>query len=294
MNIRITICVQIAILGLAGCGLYLAVYPRSDKFPAYATILRAAGVLAVAIDFAIFRHSPEHGDGGWLQFGYPEILGLIGFSYFAAALLYIPTRRARWAAPVWFAAAAAFCVASTDHLLPFLSHRPWWEWPFSNGSMVCLIFGGIVTTQMFLGSDPLAGPRPAPRVSIRNVVIVAAVVLVAGCITMPLGISKIRATPSWTLWCVGAAMLSFTLLYWLCDLRGHTGWAALFKPAGANTLLTYLLPDLWYFLFGALGITYLESHFTRGWPGGAKTFAFTLLMLWFSRLLTRAKVRLQL
>ncbi len=56
------------------------------------------------------------------------------------------------------------------------------------------------------------------------------------------------------------------LLYWICDLKGRSKWAILVKPAGSNALLTYLLPDLWYFLFASAGVTYLDTHFSSGWP----------------------------
>jgi len=118
--------------------------------------------------------------------------------------------------------------------------------------------------------------------------------IVAGRILTPLGISKIRATPTWCLYSAGAAVLLFTALYWLCDVKGKTAWAAFVRAAGSNTLLTYLLPDLCYFCFLALGITYFNTHLNSGVPGVLKTLAFTGLMLFFASALTRAKVRLQL
>ena len=81
------------------------------------------------------------------------------------------------------------------------------------------------------------------------------------------------------LWNVGAAVLAFTLLYWICDRRGKQRWASLVRPAGSNTLLTYLLPDLWYFLLGTVGFTYFDTHFAFGWTGVIKSVVFTLLML---------------
>jgi predicted acyltransferase len=125
-------------------------------------------------------------------------------------------------------------------------------------------------------------------------VVIGLFAIAAGWLLTPLGISKIRATPTWTLWNIGAAMLVFTLLYWICDQRRRTAWAAVVRPAGANTLLTYLLPDLWYFLLGMTGLTYLASHFNFGWAGVVRSVVFTLLMLAFATILTRSKVRLQL
>src|SRR6185437_10067874 len=100
-------------------------------------------------------------------------------------------------------------------------HLPLYVWPFSNGAMCCLILAGVVTTTIFL--------NPGKRLTARHATYLAlgfsAVALAAGRILTPLGISKIRATPTWTLYCVGAAVLMFTLLYWVCDVKQWRSWA---------------------------------------------------------------------
>src|ERR1700760_1615399 len=101
-------------------------------------------------------------------------------------------------------------------------------------------------------------------------------------------------SPGLVLWNIGAAVLAFTLLYWICDRRGETAWASLVRPAGSNTLLTYLLPDVWYFLMGTVGVTWFDTHYAFGWAGVIKSVIFTLLMLVIASMLTRARVRLQL
>jgi hypothetical protein len=85
----------------------------------------------------------------------------------------------------------------------------------------------------------------------------------------------------------------FMLLYWVCDMKRWTRWAFFVHPAGSNTLTTYLLPDLWYFLSVSLGITFLDSYFNAGWPAVLKTVAFTLFILAAAWALTKSKVRLQ-
>jgi predicted acyltransferase len=120
------------------------------------------------------------------------------------------------------------------------------------------------------------------------------VMLGAGRALTPFGISKIRATPTWCLYSIGASVLLFTLLYWICDVKQWTKWALPVHAAGSNTLLTYLLPDLWYFLMVSLGVTYLDTHFNLGWPGVVKTLIFTFFILAMATGLTKAKVRLQL
>lgn len=282
------------LLGLLCAGLYLNTYPKSERGQRLARILRPLGLVGVAVTFAIFRRTTPAGHSAWIDFSYPEILGLIAFAFLSAAILYIPTRRWRWAAPAWLLVLIALNMACSAKLIA-VPHL--YVWPFGNGSHTALVLGGIVTAQIFFGLHPGSDPRPSPRTSTIGAVVFAALALSAGAVLIPLGISKIRATPTWTLWDIGAAVLVFTFLYWICDLKRNTGWAALVHPAGANTLTTYLLPDLWYFVLGAFAVgaaTWLDTHFNLGWPGVVRSILFTLLMLGIAAALTRAKVRLQL
>jgi len=278
------------LLGILSMALYLNVYVKSERFPAYSTILRIVGLVGVVIVFALFRRTTHSGNAAWIDPSYPEILGLIAYSYLATAILYIPTRRWKWAPAVWFVLLVALCVLSTAKILVFPDRLPLYLWPFNNGAMACMIMAGVVTSRIFLG----AGQRPSPTRAMIIAAGFAILAFAAGMIFTPLGISKIRATPTWSLYSIAASVLLFTLLYWVCDVKRQTRWATLFKPAGSNTLTTYLLPDLWYFLLASLGITFLESHFNLGWPGVVKTLVFTLFILAVSAVLTRQKVRLQL
>jgi heparan-alpha-glucosaminide N-acetyltransferase len=278
-----------ALLALVCAGLYLNVYVKSERFSGYFRALRMIGLVGVVVLLAIFRRSTPEGQAAWIDFSYPEILGLIGLSYLAAAILYIPSRRWKWAPMVWFVLLAALCALSTAKLLQFPNHLPLYVWPFGNGAMPCLIVAGVVTTFIFLGD----GVRPEPRRATIVAACFALTMFVAGWLLTPLGISKIRATPTWTLYSAGAAVVAFTLLYWVCDVKRWTGWAFFVRSAGENTLTTYLLPDLWYFLTVSAGITFLDTHFTLGWPGVVKTLVFTLVILGLARIVTRLNVRLQ-
>lgn len=283
-----------ALLALVGAALYLNVYPKSERFRIYQRVLKIAGLVAVIAMFVIFRRTTHDGRPAWIDFSYPEILGLIAFAYFAAAILYIPTRRWRWAAPGWLALLVLFNAGCAAKVFGLPLHVPIYFWPFDNGAHASIVMAGVVTSQIFLGARPGAVERPSAKNATISAAVFALIVFAAGWIAAPLGISKIRATPTWSLWSVGAAVLVFTLLYWICDRYRQTSWAFLLRPAGANTLLTYLLPDLCGSLFGLLGFTWLDTHFNFGWMGVAKTVGFTVAILAIAWVLTRAKLRLQL
>jgi predicted acyltransferase len=279
-----------AFLGLVCAILYLGSYGKSDRWRTASRLSRLIGLAGIIVLLAIFRRTTPGGQAAWLDFSYPEILGLIGLSYFAVAILYVPTRRRVWAPWAWFVLLVAFCAFSTARWITFPRHLPLYVWPFGNGALCCLIMAGVITSSIFVGA---AGTKAA-RKPIAVALGFAIAALVAGGLLTPLGISKIRATPTWSLYSVGAAVLLFTVLYWVCDVKRWRRWTAVFRPAGSNTLLTYLVPDLWYFAIGAAGAVYFNTHWNSGWPGVLRTVVFTILMLAIAAALTRAKVRLQL
>jgi predicted acyltransferase len=279
-----------AVIALVCAMLYLNVYQKWERFPAYSLVLRILGFVGVVISLAIFQGTGRDGHAVWLNFSYPEILGLIALSYLAVAILYIPTRRWRWAPPVWFVLLVSLCAFTTARIVTLPRHCSLYVWPFGNGAMACIIMAGVITSSIFLG----AAARDNLRRTMTYAVSFGVLMLAAGRALTPLGISKIRATPTWSLYSIGASVLLFTLLYWICDVKQWTRWTFFVRPAGSNTLLTYLLPDLWYFLLSAMGITIIDSSFNSGWQGVVKTFIFTFFILGIAWVLTKAKLRLQL
>jgi hypothetical protein len=278
------------LIALAGGVLFWNVYGDSKRYAALFRVLRVAGLVLLVAMYAIFRRTTAGGHAGWIDGSYPEILGLIGYTYLSVAALYLLTRRWLWAPLAWFVALVALCAVSTLHWLNFPNTLPLYFWPFSNGSWACMTMAGVVTSAIFLGDHRWRTAREKMLLAVAF----AVPVLAAGWLLTPLGISKIRATPTWSLYSVGAAILCFTLLYWICDVHKRTAWALFVRPAGANTLLTYLLPDFYSFLISVTGFLYFETHFSVGWPGVAKSVVFTLFILAVSAVLTRCRLRMQL
>ena len=282
-------------LALTGGALLWNVYPGLDRRSPLVRSLRIIGLLLIVTMFAIFRRTIPAGHAAaghtaWIDFSYPEILGLIGLTYFAVAVLYVPTRRWLWAPLAWFVALVAFNSVSAAKWLAFPTQWPLYVWPFGNGAMASIIVGGVVVSTIFLGAHAWQSHRQKTWLAVAF----GFASLAAGWLLTPLGISKIRATPTWCLYSVGAAALAFALLHYICDVKKKTGWAAFAHPAGANTLMTYLLPDYYEFILAATSFWYFDSHFNYGWPGVVKSIVFTAFILAVSSLLTRMKVRMQL
>lgn len=275
-----------ALLGLAGGILLWNVYP--DRRPRQVAALRWTGAALIVFDFAVFRRAVPGGEA-WIQFSYPEILGLIGITYFAVCLLYVPTRRWRLAPVAWLVILVAWNAACAAHRVP-LDHVTLYEWPFGNGAMPSLVMAGIVTSLIFLDRERVTSSARKMTLGIAMGILS----FVAGWYLKPLGISKIRATPTWALWTVAACCVLFTALYWLCDVKKQTRWAWLVRTAGSNTLLTYLIPDVYYFLAALAGTAWVLDHWNHGWPGVVRAIAFTVAMLLVSHAATRARLRMQL
>lgn len=288
------------LLALLGAILLWAVYPPTVS-PRAKRTLQALGAALLVLMLALFRRvipgDPAH-HPAWLDFSYPEILGLIGLTYFAVCLVYLPTRRFRYAPLVLFALLVLLNIGITAHWLPY--PQPMYLFPFDNGAMPSLTMAGIVVSTILLPEHGPASPArnaPAPNATNRRILYAlafAAACALLGLVTKPLGISKIRATPSWALWSIAAATAIFALFYWLLDLRHHTRWAFPFRAPGANTLLTYLLPDLALYLFALTGFNHVLMQFNAGLVGIIRCLLFTAVILLLSQALTRARLRLQL
>jgi heparan-alpha-glucosaminide N-acetyltransferase len=279
-----------AVLALTGATLFLSVHTGNGRHKKLHLWLRTGGLALVAAMFILFRRRTEDGDVAWINASYLEILGLLGCTYFAVSVLYIPTRRWLLAPLAWFVALVTFSALCAAKWITFPYHLPLYFWPFGDGTMSFVAMAGVVTSKIFIGTHRWQTLRNKIAIGVAFGVLA----LIAGWFLTPLGISKIRDTPTWGLYSVGAAVLIFTALYWLCDVKMKTTWAFFVRPAGANTLLTYLLPDFYYFVAGLIGFSYFSEHLNSGWHGVLRSAIFTALVLALAAIFTRKKIRLQL
>ena len=215
-------------------------YPKG-KHKLLFTILRAAGV-ATLIFLAIIFRSGSADDPGWMITGWWGILGLIGWGYLTASLIYVAFRDS----VAWTMAAVIFFlminILDQSGVLGFLDPvRP---------VLGILIQGNvplIVLTGMFAGILI----RKLKKSGDEKIILM---LIVMGIISLALGfflrkwfiISKLLATPSWGMICSGISFLVFAAIYWLADVRGLTGWADFVRPAGRYSLTTYLAPNILY------------------------------------------------
>ena len=276
--------------------MYLAVflvwnnYRSKDEKPFTVTGFRLAGIGLLIILIFKFKSGQPENDGSLIT-GWWGILGIIGWGYLAAALTYILCRNSLL---LTAAAAALFLglnILSSLGLSAFLDPvRPLFG-VIVDGNVPFIVISGTFVGLMLKNSAGTGN-----KTLIRNLVISSVLSLAAGFLLREWFIlSKIKATPSWGLVCTGISVLVFTIIYVISDVFGKTGWAEFFRPAGENSLTTYLVPNILYHLIWMGGLPvffYKQSQILPLVIGGSIIWA--ILMVWLSAFLKRLGISLKL
>jgi len=209
------------------------------------------------------------GDTVWLRHSWWGILGLIGWSYLAASLVYLVFgRRREWLVGATVLMAMLY-VAEHKGLFSRVDSRDWLAWAASALGQIERVFDWLKSHVSFgdsLASISMAGcclgSILAPRSDLRThgerlrwAMVFGLGLFAAGVLFDPLfGINKIRATPAWCCYCACLTLLVWVVLYWIMDVRGHRAWSVVVRPAGANPLLAYILHPVLYLIAGIVGV----------------------------------------
>jgi predicted acyltransferase len=257
-------------------------------------------------------------DTVWLRHSWWGILGLIGWAYLVASVVYLTVGyRREWLAGATGCLALLYVAAAAD-LPGQLASRAWLGWAMPALAPLEAAFGwvngqvgiggtlgsqaAITMAGCCLGAILVDGPdlrQPAQR--LRWAFTFSAGLFLAGVLLdAPYGINKIRGTPSWCLYCAAITATAWALLYWFMDVRGVRGWSRLFQPAGANPLLAYLLHPFIGLLIGLAGERALAIVFFYRDPrfpavvavAGSLAMAFAVVQAtgWIARAGYRLKV----
>jgi len=276
-------------------------YPRTESLSRRRLCLglrigAAAALIALAV---IYRGQAGGGPVHGLRHSWWGILGMIGWTYLAASVLYLAVKGNRTALTGALGFMVALYIGGRHGALDFLG-------PVNGFVNVGSVFGShtaIVTAGLLAGS--LFTPRSSaltPRARIRSLTVLGGTLLLSGFLLRPLhGFSKIRGTESYCLATAGICCLLFIFFYWLMDVRNIRSWAAFLRPVGTNPLIAYILPSILILLFG-FGGRLLHTDISRiFWPfwerGGAagllNAAAMTGLVLFLTWALTKAGIILK-
>ncbi len=274
-----------ALLFFVAVFLIWKVYRTRNKTLVY--VLKAigfVGLLALAL-----AYKPE--GGGHITPQWWGILGLIGWAYLYACIAYQVLNGNKY----WMALLAAACIA-----IYIVGHNPrlsqmtvlhWTNKQSGNAAHTSIVLCGTILSLIFFDK--------AKSVSTQNRFIqalaFAGLLFESGFLLRPyFKISKIYATPTWCLYSAGFCVVLFSLLYWLIDIKKAQSWTAFFKPAASNPLLTYIIPDIVYFISAWAGFSIFPSALSYGVPGMILCAIYAVAVMAVVMLLNKMKLKLQL
>jgi heparan-alpha-glucosaminide N-acetyltransferase len=252
--------------------------------------LKGLGISGLVVLVFIFRSGTAE-DPGWLTTGWWGILGLIGWGYFVTALVYLVAKENLLKTGVFWLLFLALNIFSQLGMLSFLNFlRPVFG-VLIGGNTPLLVISGLVFSLILRK----AGSEQWKKFAIYGTLL-GILMLVGGFVLHNwFIISKIKATPSWGLICTGISILVFVLLYLIIDVWGKTRCSAVFRPAGQNSLTTYLAPDIIYYTVWMTGfplLFYKQLDNSILVIAGSLVWAFA--MIGFAALLLKIGIRLKL
>lgn len=273
---------------LVTLGFFLIWLDYSGYKPTTSRGLKIIGVLLLLAMGQLYQSQDAHGLLA-MKVQWWGILGLIGWGYFISGCVFLFSGgklTLQLLALVFF---MSFSSANQMGWLEGLSGIREYIWIAENGAMPALPMAGIVTALIYRKYG--AGSK----IFWISTLVFAIVLLLFGWMTNPFwGISKIRATPSWTSICAGITVLAFMLMVCLTEVFGKRKWYGLIRPAGTSTLTCYLIPYIHYALIGLLSIPQLPAFWRTGAVGLGKSFVYALVIITITGMLGKIHIRLKI
>jgi heparan-alpha-glucosaminide N-acetyltransferase len=278
-----------SILMLIGVFLIWNKYIENDKNFFTIAGLRFAGIALLV--FLVFKfRSGQMVNNGSLITGWWGILGLIGWGYLVSSLIYLAVRDNILNMVVAWFFFLTLNILSKLELLDSLNPVKPILGVIIEGNVPFIVISGLLTTLILkkLSADY--------RKTIITILAIGIFCIINGFILRKwFIISKNMATPSWGFICNGISMILFALLYWIIDIKKRTRWTFFLKPAGENSLTTYLAPDIIYYLIFSTTVPilyYKQSDIPLVVIAGS--VAWALLMVGFTALLVKLNIKLKL
>ena len=271
------------------CTSFILIWNSYPKTANSRLVLGAKGIAIITLLILafIYRGGP---DENLRHFG-PQwwgILGMIGWAYLVCASLAAFSKNNLWVILGGWVFFSLLSMASKAGYVPqFLSFIPS---PILGGTITGFTMGGVLTSLIFRHYRQKGDNKTMTIVFL----LFSALLIALYALTRPhWGLAKLGATPAWLFLCSALTLLTFVAVYWLADVWKKANWFAIIKPAGTDTLLTYLIPYFAYATTRFVGIR-IPEFMLEGGVGLLKSILFALLCVAITAGLNRAGVRLKL
>jgi predicted acyltransferase len=264
-------------------------YPNRPQKKKLYTTLKVGGYFILICIAAIYKGG-DPGNPSGMETHWWGILGLIGWTYFLCAPIYL------FAGDRVLVIIGAWVFFIVFNLLDFAGAFSFihgvkiYIWVVGGGSMPAFAMAGVTASVIYR----TYGRKISGEKFVSWLVILGLFCCCYGFGTRPFwGISKIRATPAWVGLCTGISFMFFAFFFLLADINKKRQWAESIKPAGNATLTCYLIPYVWYALITIVGIA-LPMCLRTGWMGLCKSFLFSLLVIILTGQVNKRGIKLKI
>jgi len=215
------------------------------------------------------------------------ILGLIGWAYLFTVLYYWLVSGKLWAMILFLIVCV---IANSINLTEGLEIRQnfWFNFIAGHLTHASVVTAGVIISLLFFDR------KVTPKINWAVIGFAILFFVTAYFLRPYYGISKIKGTPSWTMFSAAICTVLFYFLYWLMEIKKQTKWSDFFMPAAANPLLIYILPGVIYYFNAAFNLHIIPEYLRQGVPGIIWSLLFSTIMLLVMKLCNKYKIQLHL
>ena len=275
------------LLAILGFFLVWKAYPEHFKATRW---FRGAGIVLLLALAITYRTE----SGGFLRARWWGILGMIGWAYLFTAVAWMLCRKRTGILSLLWVGFAALNLLTTEmrdesmliqgpNILKDFLHAL----NLDNGNTVLMTLGGVLVAVQ----EKSFVREPAGRKLLYAALSVGVLIGFGTAAHEDWIISKNLGTLPWCFYVTAIAVVLYTLLRVL-EEKGWTRWFAPFRPAGMATLTVYLLPDVYYAVAEAAGLS--APDWLDGPLGLVKCFAFAFLCIGTAWALGKAGVKIKI
>jgi len=264
-------------------------YPENTKLKKLFLGLKVLGVVGLVILASIFK-AGEPGHVTWFETGWWGILGLIGWGYLVAATASLFIGPKLVPTVILWLSFIGINILSQSGMFGFLNFLNPVFGVIIGGNVPMIVLAGL-TIGVLLKQSSFSREKTVGAIASIGMLSIAFGFFLRNWFI----ISKIYGTPSWGMICNGISMIVFSLLFWIMDIQGKTKWAGVFKPAGQNSLTTYLAPDILYFAIWGMSLPlFFYKQESSQLLAVSGSLVWALAMVGFTAFLAKINIRLKL